>query len=492
MLHVLLAAALYALSFPPLGWAPLGWVALAPLLVGSVRVGSLRAAGYGLVFGVAMAWGVGWWFPGMIASFFDQSLLTGWLGFFAVSSTTAGVWFGAFTAWVSWLARRGAATPLLVALGWGACELARSRVFVGDPWALLGYSQVGWSALTQVADIGGPYPVGMLMAAAGAIVAGLVEPRLRPRHPRRSAALVLLAVAAVLAYGHVRLRETFTTGQPVAVALVQGGAGSDGNGVAAFEEYVSLSRAGAAGADLVLWPEHAITFSMKDPGARRDELFRLSRDLGAELIVGGLGSEQGSTDVRQYNSAFLVRDGRIAGRYDKVRLMPMGEASLLPRGLRAGRDLVPGRVPRLLRTRNGRVGAFICVESMYPETVRALGEHADLLVNLSNDAWFAHATPAEQQLGIARLRAVENRRALLRATATGISAIVDAHGRVVARSGFGRVEVVRGSVQMGQVGTVYQRWGDAVGWGAVGIALAWSLVVVLVGKPSHRRVSNAS
>jgi apolipoprotein N-acyltransferase len=301
----------------------------------------------------------------------------------------------------------------------------------------------------------------------------------------------VIAVGAVLAYGRTRLRESFTTGAPVAVALVQGGVGTRGSGVAEFERYLSLSRTEAAGADLVVWPEHAITFPLLEPGARRTALLEASRELGAELIVGGLASAQGSRRVRQYNSAFLIRDGRLAGRYDKVRLLPVAEASLLPRELRAGQDLVPGRGLRLLRTRAGRVAAFICVESMYPEAVRALGRDAGLLVNLSNDAWFAHETPAAQQLAIASLRAIENRRPLLRATATGISAIVDPHGRIVARSGFGTGEVLRGSVRMGRGTTVYQRWGDALGWAVVGTTLAWSLVVVLVNRPAHRRATNA-
>jgi apolipoprotein N-acyltransferase len=196
--YVLLAAAIYALSFPPIGRAPLGWVALAPLLVASARVGPTRAAWYGLVFGVAMAWGVGWWFPGMIASYFDQPRVTGWLGFLVVSAGTAGIWFAAFTAWVSWLAARGVATPVLIALGWGACEFARARAFGGDPWALLGYSQIGWPVLTQVADLGGPYPLGMLLAAVGATAAGMVDARLRPPRAWRSAALVVIAVGAAV------------------------------------------------------------------------------------------------------------------------------------------------------------------------------------------------------------------------------------------------------------------------------------------------------
>jgi len=122
------------------------------------------------------------------------------------------------------------------------------------------------------------------------------------------------------------------------------------------------------------------------------------------------------------------------------------------------------------------MGAFVCFEAMYPELVRRIvGGGVEVLANLSNDAWFGSATPAEQHLDMAALRAVETRRWLVRAATTGVSAIVDPWGRVVARIQFGRPGVISGEIRRSHVETVYQRFGDAPAWGAVGLALAASL-----------------
>jgi apolipoprotein N-acyltransferase len=136
----------------------------------------------------------------------------------------------------------------------------------------------------------------------------------------------------------------------------------------------------------------------------------------------------------------------------------------------------PGQIPTGLRTRSGLMGALVCFEAMYPELVRTIvAGGVEMLANLSNDAWFGHATPAEQHLDMAALRAVETRRWLVRAATTGVSAIVDPWGRVVARIEFGRPGVISGEIRRSHAETVYQTWGDAPAWGAVGLALAASL-----------------
>src|SRR5262245_10945516 len=128
----LASALLYALSFPPFSLFPLAWVALTPFFLASVKIRPGYAAICGVLWGVVAAYGVGWWFPGMLSNYLKISAFFGWLGFFAVSIGLAGVYFGAFAAWLSWLAQRQAVSPFLVAGGWGACEFARANFLVGD------------------------------------------------------------------------------------------------------------------------------------------------------------------------------------------------------------------------------------------------------------------------------------------------------------------------------------------------------------------------
>jgi apolipoprotein N-acyltransferase len=130
-LLTVLSALLYALSFPPVSFFPLAWVALVPFFLSASRVRPVYAAGYGILWGILAAYGVGWWLPEMLADYFAVSLIVGWLGFLAVSIGLIGLYYGAFAAWLSWLVRRQAANPFVIAAGWGMCEFARANLLGG-------------------------------------------------------------------------------------------------------------------------------------------------------------------------------------------------------------------------------------------------------------------------------------------------------------------------------------------------------------------------
>jgi apolipoprotein N-acyltransferase len=413
--------------------------------------------------------GVAWWFGPMLSRFFQIPPALGAAGFVAAGVVWIGLYTAAFAAWVAWLARRRAAGPLLVAAGWVACELARSRVWVGCPWALAAYSQAGAPRLLQIADAAGPYGVGWLVAAVNASVAGLVEPALRPRRPWPSVAAVALALAATLVYGGWRLGRSYGTGEPFQVAVVQGGEeprSPTRGGEARVATYVTLTRGAlAAHPRLVVWPENAFEGFLQEGSAARDAVLALSRDSGADVILGGPYYTWRGSGPRFRNAVFLVRDGRLAGRYDKFHLVPFAE-----------RRYEPGPGPQVLYTAVGPVGAFVCFEAMYPERVRGFAARgAVLLANLSNDAWLGAASAAEHHLAMAALRAVENRRWLVRATTTGISAVVDPRGRITARTRYDGSGILVAPVRVSAARTPYQRWGDAGAWTAMSIAIALSL-----------------
>ena len=477
----ILSAGLYAASFPPLSFGPLAWVALAPFFAAVIRVGPRRAALLGCLWGVVAAYGVGWWFPGMVSGYFETSPLVGWAVFFAVSVGLAGSYFAAFAAWLSVLARRGVAGPLTAAVGWGACELARSRLLLGNPWALAGYSQVSFPSLTQIADSTGPYGVGMLIAGVNAAVAASVVPALRGRRPLRSAGALVVAIVATFAYGQWRLGEEFGSGPAVRVALVQGAVPArfrwqPGFRAESVGRYLGLTeRAAADGPQLVVWPENAIDFYVQEPSPESAAVLARTRRLHADLIVNGPRYDFDRERTVYHNSVFILRDGRIAAQQDKVRLLPVAESEGPGGFLARDTSYTPGTRLALLDAAGARIASLVCFEAMYPELVRrftALG--ADLLVNVSNDVWFGAAAAARHHLDIASMRAIENRRWLLRATATGYSAVVDPHGRVVARSAMDEPEVVAATIRASSSRTPYQRVGDLAAWLAVLAAVACS------------------
>jgi apolipoprotein N-acyltransferase len=292
-------------------------------------------------------------------------------------------------------------------------------------------------------------------------------------------------VVATLLYGTWRLRQPLGEGAPLTVAIVQPGypapAGirdlprarrtAEARG-AALERQLTLTRRALADRPaLVVWPENAVDVYVEQPGTERDAFLAAIRSLGVDLIVGGPAYVYGPAGLRYRNAVYALRDGQVAGRYDKLHLLPFAEA----RGGEGG--LEAGTYPYALRAGGTLVGAFVCFEAMYPELVRRIAsDGVELLANLSNDAWFAAAAPSQLHLDMAAMRAIEQRRWLLRATTTGISAILAPSGRIVAATPLDEPAVLTGTVFRSRVRTVYARWGDVPAWTALGLVLGVSLV----------------
>jgi apolipoprotein N-acyltransferase len=364
----LLSAGLYAASFPPLSLAPLAWVALAPFFAAVALVPPGRAAALGCVWGVAAAYGVGWWFPAMVSGYFEASRLVGWSIFFVVSVGLAAVVLrrvrGVALRARAARSRRSAHRRRRL----GACEFARSRLLVGNPWALAGYSQVSFASLTQIADATGPYGVGMLVAGVNAAVAAAVVPGLRGQRPLRSVLALVAALGTTLAYGQWRLGQEFGTGPRLRVALVQGAVPARFRWQPEFRaanigRYLALTdQAVAVEPQLVVWPENAIDFYVQERSPETESVLARTRQLHADLIVNGPRYDFERDRTVYHNSVFVLRDGHIAAQHDKLRLLPVAEGAgpggfahprheLQPRyGSRAARrGRRADRQPRLLR-----------------------------------------------------------------------------------------------------------------------------------------------
>src|SRR5262249_9895011 len=196
-----------------------------------------------------------------------------WLAAGAIVGGFHGVPVALYAAWVAWLARRRAANPILLAGGWLACEFARAHGDLGSPWALVAYSQVSWTRVVQIADLAGPYGIGMLVAGVNACVAAWWVPALRGRRPRLTAATIAAAVVGACLYGQWRLGQTSARGPAVRVAVAQGGSppAEKSQRAAHLAGYVTMTRGAAAPlADLIVWPESAVTEYLDEPSSTRD------------------------------------------------------------------------------------------------------------------------------------------------------------------------------------------------------------------------------
>jgi apolipoprotein N-acyltransferase len=463
------AGGAYALAFPPYNVPGVAFVTLAPLFAAVLRLPPRGAALAGGLWAGAATAALGHWLPATIARFFEVPLGLGWLALLALASLPAALPIASACAALAWLARRGVRSPLLIGAVFGLTEWARTY-FPGLP---LPYAPLASAALpdalVQSVDVLGVFGLGMLVAALAATFAlGLLRARFSPRLAAEVALVVALLLAALVG-GRARLDAELEAGAPLRVAAVQpgvalrlaapGALAGDTRHARALEATRALV---GGGHDLVVWPEHALGFYLREETADADTVLALSRTLDADLLLGGPHYRYAEPEPRYFASAFLLGAGELRGRHDKTRLIPLAEVAY-----------APGDRLRPLEGRNARVGALVCAEVLFPDVARALARAgAEVLANPSNDSWLVPPA-AEHLLRLATLRAIENRRPLVRATPTGVSALIDAQGRVLARSRSAGGEVVEARLHAGREVTLTQRFGDwPVALAACGVAAA--------------------
>ena len=499
---VLASAGLHALAMPPCDVSALAWVALVPFFCALHGLGPLAGAAAGLVWGTAAIWGVGYWVPLAFASYYQQPLWFGVLFALGASIVFAGSYtagFGACACARPFRSTGGAARVVVLALLWVAWELARARLLTGDPWLLLGYALGRERAFVQIADLGGVYAVSFLVVLVNAALAEIVVTRPAPRRALRALAPAAVAVVAAFAYGALRLAAPLPTADAVPVVVVQGNNDLGmqwreefyGRGL---EEYLRMTADAAARIHpaLVVWPESAMTFFVEDEPSYRTAIAGVLSRGGLQLLAGGPHVVR-NRDPLFYNSAFLISSsGEILARYDKQRLLPFAEyfpvasVGLLRREFARIREFSPGPPAAPLATVAGAAGVVICNEVMFPEiAAERVRTGATYLVNLSNDSWPGDPQFAAEALDMARLRAIEERRYLVRASTSGPSAIVDPLGRIVVGTAPFTRATITGTLRASEAITLYGRFGDVFAVGCVLVTLAGALGGALM--PGTRR-----
>ena len=478
----------HGLAFPPGAWL-LAFVALAPLVV-AVRG---RSGAAGLALGwlagtVAAGVSTTWWLVEAARDFFGAGPLAA-LAIGVAATQVFGAWPIAVFGWAAArLARlpHAGARVVLIAAAWVATEQARATLLTGNPWNLLGHALHAVPLFIQVADFGGVPAVSFVLAATGA---ALAETCVAPtRRDRLAAALTgLFILAADAGYGAARLATTADGAGRFRVALVQANVPTawrnDPTRVdAGLRIHADLTRAALAQRpELIVWPENAVGVLVASNERIRTTIADSLRGRGAALVFGAPRAEdRGDGRVAFFNAAHAFSpDGAPLGTYDKRRLVPFAEYQ--PFGPARPGDYTPGTASGVLVT-PVPVGLLVCFEALYAPLSRALvRDGATVLVNLSHDGWFRRASTREQHFSGAVFRAVEFRRPLVRVTNAGVSAAVDAAGRVRARFPLDVAGAFTADVAPSDVVTPYARWGDAFAGLAVVVAVSALLWTVRVG-----------
>ena len=348
--------------------------------------------------------------------------------------------------------------------------------------------------LIQSADLIGPYGTSLLIVWLNlTLYAALRAPNKRPRAGRAAAAALGVAVLAALAYGHFRLSTValkMEAAPKLALAAVQGNIDVQlkwdpaqlENNLAAYRKLTERVQ----GVNLVIWPETAVEGWLPDDSRRLPGEILPSLSPEVSDFIFGVRSFLGSPDrpdFQAFNSAFLAdRQGTLLSRYHKQVLLAFGEyipfveiLSLIPGVPALGGGFSRGDGPRALALTSGiRVAPLICYEDLMPALSRRFirEERADLLINLTNDAWYGRTTAPWQHARLALWRAIETRRSLVRVTNTGLTTVINARGEMVRTLPLFTPGVMKVQVDILEGETPYVRYGDWFAWSATLLALA--------------------
>ena len=526
-----LSAGLLELPFPLAGPLPLwrtvfAWFGLVPVLWAILspacleRPRSLRR-GFLLSYLCGVLWYIGncYWIRNTMLRYGDMPPLAPTL-LLVGYSLVLGLYFGLFGLSVVLVRRATGSARLALAAApilWAALELAASRI-TSVPWDQLGYSQVDNALVNQLAPWTGVYGISFLLVAVNALLAGgLVLQRPSTKRIWGIAGVVLLvAGTAGLFLAPPRPAPTATAVliQPnLDVAADNTWAGPEwGRHIAEMtrlageqcKTYIAgIPQTGAPSGeivcppypthpDLVVWPESPAPFVEADPRFQQ-ALVALALQTQSPLVVGSLGTEfvAREQEWRDYNSALIVGpNGARIGRYDKIHLVPFGEYIPFKRLLFFAHKLT-GRVSeftrgderKVFRLNGHRYGVFICYESVFAAEVRQFSQlGAEVLVNISDDGWYGDTSAPWQHLNMVRMRAIENRRWILRDTNNGVTAVIDPYGRVRQSIPRHQVDALPAGYGFRDDITFYTAHGDVFGWACAILALgivAWALRFVL-------------
>jgi apolipoprotein N-acyltransferase len=487
-LPAIISGLLMSAAFPKVGLSGLAWFALVPLLVALRDLSPKEAFRTGMIAGLAHYLSLLYW---VVFTMRTYGYLPWWqcVSLLVLLAAYLAVYPGLFALTLARFCRKPGQLVLFAPVFWVALEYVRSFLLTGFPWGIVGYSQFNRLHIIQISDMFGVYGISFLVVLFNAAVYVLLlfaagkHWRGHPVDKRRvlqAIVLPLLLISFCLVYGKKRIGaidDAMGSAFSPRVAVVQGNIDQARKWDPAFQisttkKYVGLTLSAAARQlDLVVWPETATPFYFESSPKLTRLVTDSVRQTGVHLLVGSPSVQGTPGSHAYYNSAYMVApDGRATGRYDKVHLVPFGEyvplkqvLSFVGKMVAQVGDFSPGEKGRTLAWGEGNpsIGVQICFEIIFPGLSRSLVKNgAGMLVNLTNDAWFGESSAAYQHFSMAVLRAVENRRSLVRCANTGISGFVDPAGRIVARTALFEDAVVDRPVPVLSETTIYTRMGD--------------------------------
>jgi apolipoprotein N-acyltransferase len=465
--------------------------------------------------------GFGYFFTGLYwiaEAFLVEPWRHGWLIPFVMAALPGGMalFYAAAAALAMTLWRPGPARVFALAIAFFLAEYARGHILTGLPWNLVGYGLAATLPTMQAASLLGAYTLSLLAVLLFASPFAIWAPQGSGLARPKATALFALGCSAALAlgaaWGAKRLESAGEATTGIWLHIVQANIDQatkwrPENSAEIFETYLALTKSGGGksglhGISLVVWPETAVPFFLAES---RQALAAIGDQLpeGTTLLVGSgrIAEERDAEDrlvaTRVYNSLLAVSDrGEVIDSYDKIHLVPFGE--YLPfqdfmesvgvfqmTGVRGGFSAGTG-TPLLAIPGAPQARPLICYEIIFPDEISPSGERPGWLLNVTNDAWFGGSFGPYQHFHQAQLRAVEQGLPVVRAANTGISAIIDPYGRVLAELGLKKEGVVDGVLPAALPATNFVTRGRMIEIGIlVAALLGWIFSACLVSSPKR-------
>jgi apolipoprotein N-acyltransferase len=513
LLLAIFSGVVLTLAFPPYGLSVLAWIAFVPLFYAIEGSRPLELFGIAWLQQLVFCVTCGAWVFSTLHDFSRLSVTTSLIEFTILCSFLAA--FGAAAVAISEFISRGWSVPvvLTVPLAWTASELLRTVIPISFPWNLLGYAVYREIYVIQFAEFTGVYGISALIILVNVSFYEFLFGT-RTVTARRGMLLTSIAILSIaLLFGAMRVAQinSAPAAGSLRVALISGGlppaqAHTSRARAESFDLYrLNTQLTLRQHPDLVIWPECAAmfifqpddrySFAMAEDAAYRRSLIELARDSEVPILFGALAFRQVQGIVTMLNRAYLLsRTGEVAGYYDKIKLVPFGEYLPMRQNLArhmttiAGiQNLSNGDRDSLFDIAGAKLGVRICYESIFPDlTRRATAAGADILVNISNDAWYGKIG-AEQALAMTAMRAVENKRPVIRVANQGFSAIISPTGGIQIPIEFSTASGAVRDVNWPAGRTFYVRFGDIFATGSLALTAAGFVLAVLMNLRAWRR-----
>jgi len=473
-----LSSLLLFLSFPKFGVGLFAWVALVPFFYALRGKTVWQGAATGFFIGMLFHVGLLYWIVYVIVAYGNLPYAAGIILMLLLAAYLS-IYFALFAAALVHLENTGVPLILSAPALWVLLEFTKSHLFTGFPWENLAYSQYLYQPIIQIADIGGGYGISFVIVLINVIGYDLITIRRAKKRVYLEVALGIAMMASLYFYGVLREKqvdEAMIKAPTLPISLVQGNIDQSLKWSAPYQketiaiyQALSLSTSQGSSSGMVIWPETAVPFYFQDVDDMQRRIISLALQTGNWFLFGSPSYRDDQGHLSFLNTAFLLSpDGNMVAQYDKVHLVPYGEYVPLRRffpfigKLVAGvGDFKPGEGFFPIRAGPQKIGVLICYEGILPEAGRTYKRRgAELLVNITNDAWFGKTSAPYQHLSMTVFRAVENRLFLARAANTGISAIVNPVGQILQQSSIFERTILQGEIKFLKIPTLYAKYGD--------------------------------